>query len=192
MGIISEGKGVMLYEIIVDMESFFIQPDKEFWGKTEFFSELKLSAVNDENYKNSKYLYQTLKMKNLGDLNDLYNTQDVILLIEIIESRFQAMQNTYGFNPRRCNSASSLSGWIKRVMSKVILAFPTKYEHVEMFEKTITGGFSSVNTRLSFDLQILLPNLADKTNLENNPMSKSFDYKIVYNLKLDNEKLEKE
>ena len=38
-------------------------------------------------------------MRNLGDLNDLYNTQDVILLCEILESSFQAMQNIYGFNP---------------------------------------------------------------------------------------------
>ena len=191
MEIIAEGKGVIPYKIIVDMESFFIKPDKEFWGKTEFFSELKLSAVSSENYENSKYLYQTLKMINLGDLSDLYNTQDIILLTEIIESRFQAMQNTYGFNPRRCNSASSMSGCIEREMSKVILALPTKYEHIEVFEETVIGGFSCVNTRLAFDSQILLPNLADKTNLENNPMNKNFDYKVVYNLKLDNEKVKK-
>ena len=103
------------------MESFFIKPDKDFWEKTEFFSELKLSAVNDEDYENSKYLYKTLKMRNLGDLNDLYNTQDVILLTEIIESRFQSMQDMYGFNPRKCNSASSMSGSIERKMSKIIL-----------------------------------------------------------------------
>ena len=109
-------------------------------------------------------------------------------MTEIIESQFQAMQNTYGFNPRRCNSASSMSGCIERDMFKVILALPTKYEHVEIFEKTVIGGFSSVNTRLAFDSQILLPNLTDKTNLVNNPMSKNFDYKVVYNLKLDNEK----
>ena len=111
--IISEGKGIIPYEIIVDMESFFIKPENDFWEKTEFFSELKRSAVNDEDYENSKYLYQTLKMRNLGDLNDLYNTQDVISLTEIIESRFQAMQNTYGFNPRKCNSAGSMSGCIE-------------------------------------------------------------------------------
>ena len=29
-------------------------------------------------------------MRNLGDLNDLYNAQDVILLCEITENRFQA------------------------------------------------------------------------------------------------------
>ena len=69
---------VIPYEINVDMESFFIKPDKELWEKNEFFSELKLSAVSNINYGNSKYLYQTLKMRKLGDLNDLYNTQDAI------------------------------------------------------------------------------------------------------------------
>ena len=91
-------------------------------GKNSF-SELKQSAVNDEDYESSKYLYQTLKMRNLGDLNDLYNTQDVILLTEIIESRFQAMQNTYGFNPKKCNSASSMSGCIEREISKLFLPY---------------------------------------------------------------------
>ena len=55
-------------------------------------------------------------MRNLGNLNDLHNTQDVILLTEIIESRLQSMQDMYGFNPRKCNSASSMSGCIEREM----------------------------------------------------------------------------
>ena len=97
-------------------------------------------------------------MRNLGDLNDLYNTQDVILLCDTIESRFQAIQNTYGFNPRKCNSASTMSGCIEREMSKVIIALPTKYEHTKFLEQTVIGGFSCVNTRLTFDTQILLPN----------------------------------
>ena len=130
-------------------------------------------------------------MRNLGDLNDLYNAQDVILLCEIIENRFQAMKDTYSFNHRRCNSASSMSGCIEREMSKIILALPTKYDHVEIFEQTVTGGFSSVNTRLAFDSQILLPNLTNNTDLENNPMNKDFNYKVAYNLKIENEKAEK-
>ena len=130
-------------------------------------------------------------MKNLGNLNDLYNMQDVILLTEIIESRFQAMQNTFGFNPRKCNSASSMSGCIEREMSKIILAFSTKYDHVEIFDRTVIGSFSCVNTRLAFDSEILLPNLADKIDLESNPMNKSFNYKVVYNLTMNNEKNKK-
>ena len=121
--------------------------------------------MNDADYENSEYLHQTLKMINLGDLINLYNAQDVILLCEIIENRFQAMQDTCGFNPRKCNSASSMSDCIEREMSKIILALPTKYDHVEIFEQTITGGFSSVNARLAFDAQNLLPNLTNKIDL---------------------------
>ena len=38
--IISTGKGIIPYEHIVDMKSFFITPDRDFWEKTKFFSEL--------------------------------------------------------------------------------------------------------------------------------------------------------
>ena len=51
-----------------------------------------------------------------------------------------------------------------------------------------------VNTRLGFDTQILLPNLhklKSNLDLENNPMSKDFNYKVVYNLKLDKNKAQK-
>ena len=101
------------------------------------------------------------------------------------------MKNTCGLNPRKYNSASSMSGCIEREMSKIILALPTKYEHVEIFEETVIGGFSCVNTRLAFDSQILLPNLKNKDDLENNRMNKNYNYKNVYNLKMNNEKVKK-
>ena len=158
----TSSKGIIPYELIVDMKSLLLTlDDKQFWNKTEFFSELKLQAVDEESYENSKFLYKTLKMRNLGDLNDLYNTQDVILLGEILESTFQAMQNTYGFNPRKYNSASTMSGCIKREMSKVIITLPTKIKHVEIFEQTVISGFSCVNNRLAFNTQILLSNFLD-------------------------------
>ena len=48
-------------------------------------------------------------MRDLFDLDDLYNSQDVILLLEIIENRFVAMDDkSLSYNPRKCNSASKL------------------------------------------------------------------------------------
>ena len=64
-------------------------------------------------------------------------------------------------------------------------------KHVETFEQTVTGSFSSVNTRLAFDTQILLPNLEYKDDLEKNPLNKDFKYKVVYYLKLDRKKAQK-
>ena len=91
------------------------------------------------------------------------------------------MQDKYGFNPRKCNSARSLSGCIEREMSKVIIALPTTAEHLEIFEKTVTGGFSCVNTRLAFDSAILLPKKEDGTR-DNN-------FKVIYNINGKNERV---
>ena len=155
--IIVSSKGVIPYEKINSLESLDITPeDGIFFSKDEFFSNLKGEAVHDKAYENSKNLYILLRMRNLSDLNDLYNAQDVILLLEIIENRFQAMQEKSGYNPRIINSASKLSRCIQREKSKVILALPTNNVQMEVFEKTIVGGFSCVNTRLSFDTELLI------------------------------------
>ena len=71
----------------------------------------------------------------MSDLNNLYNAQNVILLCEIIESRFQTMFEKPAYNPRKCNSASKLSGCIQTEQSKVILALPTNSWIMETFEK---------------------------------------------------------
>ena len=97
------------------------------------------------------------------------------------------MHDLYGFKPRKCNSASTLSGCIEREMSRVIISLPTSNEAVDIFEQTITGGFSSVNTRLAIDTKISLPNLI---NEEKQPeeFQKDYNYKICYNIRLNNGK----
>ena len=169
--IIVSGKGVIPYEKILTKDSLSIKPeDGIFFTKDEFFSTLKGKGVDNESYENSKQLFILLKMRNLSDLNDLYNAQDVILLLEMMENRFQTMQDTTGYNPRIINSASELSSCIQREQSKVIIALPTNNIQMEVFEKTLSGGYSCVNNRLSFDTEILMPNLREsdykKMNLD--------------------------
>ena len=193
--IIVSGKGVIPYEKIETIESLsFVKPeDGIFFSKDEFFSSIKNKEIDEESYENAKKLFIILKMRNLSDLNDLYNVQDVIILLEIIENRFQSMQDKTVYNPRIINSASKLSGCIQREKSKCILALPINNTQMEIFEKTICGGFSSVNTRLSFDTENLMPNLS-KTDYDKMNIDESFkaykrdDLKVVYSLKLDNQK----
>ena len=186
--IIAEGKGIIPYENIVDLNSMFLTPENDvFFEKSEFYSNLKEKTVSDSGYESSFFLYRTLKMRNLGDMNDLYNAQDIVLLCEIGENRFQFMHDQYGFNPRKCNSSSTLSGCIEKEMLRVIIALPTSNEAVDIFEQTIREGFSSVYTRLAFDTEILLPNLI---NEEKQPeeFQKDYNYKICYNIRLNSEK----
>ena len=78
-------------------------------------------------------------------------------MTEIFQQRPNRLQELFKFNARKCNSASSFSGCVHRDKSKCFIALPTKSEHIILFEKTLIGGFSCVNTRLTFDFQILLP-----------------------------------
>ena len=94
---------------------------------------------------------------------------------------------------RIINSASKLSGCIQREKSRCILALPIDNIQMEIFEKTLCGGFSSVNTRFSFDTELLMLNLS-KSDYEPMNIDESFkafkcdDLKVVYSLKLDDEK----
>ena len=54
----------------------------------------------------------------------------------------------------------------------------------------LNARWGCVNTRLAFDTQILLPNLNNP--ILTNPMNKDFNYKVVYNLKIDRKKVKKE
>ena len=89
LNIMANGKDIIPCEKIVELKSFSLIPeDGIFFEKREFYSDLKQKSVNDEDYESLMYLYKTLKMRSLEDMNDLYNRQDVILLCEIIENRF--------------------------------------------------------------------------------------------------------
>ena len=67
------------------------------------------------------------------------------------------MMRKFPYNPRKCTTASLLSGCIHRFLLKAIIALPTQAEIVDLFEQTLIGGFSNVNMRLGFDSKILLP-----------------------------------
>ena len=182
----------MPYEKITDINSLEIAPDESFFKHTEFYSSLNQTNIPFDIYENMKYLYETLKIRNLGDMNDLYNVQDAILLCEIIENRFRQMYEKSGYNPRKCNSASILTGCIQRDLPKVIITLPTNLEHAEMFEKTLTGGYSCVNNRLGFDTEVLLPKFTQaehsKMNIDQSFQAyKNQNYKVGYKIKLNGE-----
>ena len=63
---------------------------------------------------------------------------------------------------------------------------------METFEKTLTSGFSCVNTRLFFDTELLVPDLTEadykKMKIDKSFKAYKLDYiKVIYRIKLDNE-----
>ena len=58
---------------------------------------------------------------------------------------------------------------------------------VEDFENTLTGGFSSINTRLGFDTGILIPNYS-RAEFDKIKIRESFTFYKRRDIKLEAEK----
>ena len=62
---LSSGKGTIPYELMTDYDSPNISPDKDFFDRHQFYSNMKDSVLSTEDYENVKKFYILLKMSNL-------------------------------------------------------------------------------------------------------------------------------
>ena len=100
-----------------------------------------------------------MRLKALGDLNRTCNFQDTAILCEIFEQTSSVFQKLFKYNAKKCNSASSFSGCVQRLRSKSCIAVPTDAEIVRVFEKTVMGGYSCINSRMGFNTDIFLKDI---------------------------------
>ena len=122
--------------MIARYDSLDISPeDESFFLPHHFYSSLKDDVMTVKEYENVKKFYQTMKLKDLGELNRTYNFQNTIILCEIFERRSEQLRKLFKHKPHKCNSASSLSVCAHRDQSKCLIALPTDPEHVKSFRK---------------------------------------------------------
>ena len=66
-------------------------------------------------------------------------------------------------------SASTLSGAIERVKSKIVIIYRKEIKTVELMERLLSGGYSSVHTKVGFDTEMFTQkstgNLAQKDKI---------------------------
>ena len=74
-----------------------------------------------------------LRLKTLGDLNTIYNFQDVAILCEIFKKRASLLQTLFKYNHRKCNSASGFLGCVQRLQSKCVITLPVDAEIIRVF-----------------------------------------------------------
>ena len=84
---LSSGKGTIPYEMINDFDSLDISPNKDLFEIHRFYSNMKGTVISHEEYQNVKKFYKLMKMPNLGELNNIYNFQDTIILYELLKYR---------------------------------------------------------------------------------------------------------
>ena len=155
---LSDGKGVIQYEKLKSCKDLDARPEGEFFVKSDFFSLVKTEIISKKEYKKVTNFWIMLHPENISSLVRYTIFKIQIILCEIFENRANEMTKQLPYNPRKCPSASLISGCIHFYLPKTTITFPTQADFVDLFEKTLIGGFSCcLNTHLAFDSKNLFP-----------------------------------
>ena len=115
-------------------------PDKE-----SFYSELNNEHITDEDYAHAQKVWDTFKIKKLGEYHDLYVQSDTLLLADIFENFIGKCIETYELDPAHFLSAPGLAWQACLKKTEVKLELLTDNDMLLMFEKGIRGGMCQVS-----------------------------------------------
>lgn len=140
-------KGVFPYEYMSDFKKYeeTCLPSKE-----DFYSDLTGCGITDDEYTHAQKVWDTFKIKNLMEYNNLYLLTDVLLLTDVFE-KFRNMSMTdYGLDP--ANGYISLPNFAWDAMLKktgVELDLIRDQEIYEKFEQGLRGGICMISQRMA-------------------------------------------
>ena len=99
-------KGIYPYEYMDGSERF---QEKKLPPKEEYFSKLSGKDISDKDYEFAQEIWKTFKLKNLGQLHDLYMGTDVTQLADVFEEFRDFNLKHYRLDPVHFYTAPSLS-----------------------------------------------------------------------------------
>ena len=99
-------KGVYPYEYMDRWEKF---NESKLPPKKDFYSNLNLEDISDEDYAHTQKVWYVFKIKNLGECQDLYVQSDTFLLADIYENFRNMCLDKYQLDPVYFISAPRLA-----------------------------------------------------------------------------------
>ena len=137
-------KGVYPYEYMDSWKRFKEEslPDKE-----SFYSELNNEHITDEDYAHAQKVWDTFKIKNLGEYHDLYVQSDTALLADVFENFRDKCIEIYELDPAHFLSAPGLAWQACLKKTKVELELLTDNDMLIMFEEGTRGGMCQATYR---------------------------------------------
>ena len=78
--------------------------------KEDFYSELNLEGVSDEDYAHARKVWEVIEINNRGECHDLYVQSDTLLLADVFEKFRDKCIEIYGLDPSHFLFAPGL-GW---------------------------------------------------------------------------------
>ena len=101
-------------------------------------------SINDENFRHAKKVFDIFGCQNFGAYQDLYLTTDTLLLACVFEQFRKVCYSTYALDFAQYYSAPNTAEDAFLRTSKVSLELLSNREHLDIAEKIMRGGMSSV------------------------------------------------
>ena len=99
-------KGIYPYEYV---DSFYKFHETCLPPIEEFYSSLKQSGINREEYERAQRVWEAFDLSNMGDYHDLYVTTDTLLLAGVFGNFRRVCKQNYGLDPANYYAAPGLS-----------------------------------------------------------------------------------
>ena len=137
-------KGVYPYDY---MDSFDKFNKTELPIKEEFYSILNNEHISDEQYKHAQNVWNTFKLKSMGEYHNLYLKSDVLLLADVFENFRNTCLQYYKLDPCHYFTSPGLSWDAMLKRTNIELELMTDINMFQFIEKGIRGGISYIANR---------------------------------------------
>ena len=94
-------KGVFPYDWFDDYTKCSKLDEKTLPRKGEFYSELNLEGISDEDYRHAQNVWKEFQCEAVRDYLNKYLETDVLQLADVFENFRNVCQKTYGLDPPR-------------------------------------------------------------------------------------------
>ena len=137
-------KGIYPYDYMDSFEKF---NKTELPTKEEFYSILNNEHISDEDYCHAENVWNTFKLKTMGEYHDLYLKSDILLLADVFENFRKTCLQYYKLDPCHYFTSPGLSWDAMLKMTNIQLELMTDIDMFQFIEKGMRGGISYIANR---------------------------------------------
>ena len=137
-------KGVYPYDY---MDSFEKLDEAQIPRKEDFYSILNDQHISDEDYNHARKVWNTFKIRNMGQYHDLYLKSDILLLADVFENFRKTCLEYYKLDPCHYFTSPGLSWDAMLKMTNIKLELMVDIDMFQFIEKGMRGGISYIANR---------------------------------------------
>lgn len=155
------GKGIYPYSYMKSVANF---EETKLPGIEHFFNDLTEEPCTPEEYNNAKQVWDSYKIKNLGEWHDLYCLLDVTILADCLERTREILWDSYGLDVAHYLSLPMVAFDGVCKLGKVELEYLGLNEY-QWFETAVRGGVCGAGgMRVAQANNIYMDELYDEEN----------------------------